>query len=209
MRRITQIGLLAALGALATAAMAVAATGWVANPGTTFADGVVTLDSTGQPAGTSYENPALDVQVENGDTISFEYRSADVACAGGVPRVFIQAGAFNTFDGDPAGEEACGTDGDGDGWFLVSQEISGIVAGPAGQTGIVNDNPADPGTIEVRNLIIAGEAVLPEQSANDAKKACKKGGWKAQGFRNQGQCVSHFAKQANQARKAAKAKNAK
>ncbi len=170
--------------------MAVAAEGWVANSGTTYDDGVVTLDSTGQPAGTSFENPDLDVPVENGDTISFEYKSSDVTCAGGVPRVFIQGGAFNTFDGDPAGEEACGTDADNDGWFKVTQQISGITDGTAGHTGIVNDNPSDPGTILVRNLIINGVSALPLSNAKD----CKKGGWKDHGFKNQGQCVSSFSK---------------
>ena len=160
----------------------------------------MTLDSGGQPAGTSYENPDLDVAVEEGDTISFEWRSGDVACAGGVPRVFIQGGAFNTFDGDPAGEEACGTDADGDGWFTVSQELTGIADGTAGHTGIVNDNPSDPGTIEVRNLVIAGVAVLPVTSA----RQCKKGGWRKLGYRNQGQCVRDFVRSRNEARKAAK-----
>jgi len=193
MRKLFQVGLLTMLGVLLTAATAVAAT-WVANPGTSFENGIVTLNSEGQALGTSYENPDLEVAVSNGDTISFEYRSADVACAGGVPRVFIQGGAFNTFDNDPAGEEACGTDADNDGWFTVTQEITGIVDGTAGHTGIVNDNPADPGTIEVRNLIINGEAVLPQTTPTNGKKACKKGGWKAQGYKNQGQCVSHFAR---------------
>lgn len=190
MRRILAIGVLAALGLLATGAVAGAATGWTANPGTTYEDGIVTLNSTGQPAGTSYENPDLNVAVQNGDTISFEWRSADVACAGGVPRVFIQGGAFNTFDNDPAGEEACGTDANGDGWFTVTQTISGITDGTAGYTGIVNDNPSDPGTIEVRNLTINGVSVLPLDEAAQ----CKKGGWKAYGFRNQGQCVSSMHK---------------
>lgn len=193
MRKFIQMGVLAIVGVLATAAVAVAAEGWVANPGTSYDDGVVTLDSTGQPAGTSFENPDLDVPVENGDTISFEYRTDDVTCAGGVPRVFIQGGAFNTFDGDPAGEEACGTDADNDGWFKVSQQISGITDGTAGYTGIVNDNPADPGTILVRNLIINGVSVLPLTDA----KGCKKGGWKEHGFKNQGQCVSSFNKDKN------------
>lgn len=192
MRRIFAIVAAAALGLFATAAVAVAATGWTANPGTTYENGVVTLNDTGQPSGTSYENANLEVPVANGDTISFEYRSADVACAGGVPRVFLQGGAFNTFDNDPAGEEACGTDANNDGWFTVTQEITGITNGTAGYTGIVNDNPADPGTIEVRNLVINGVSVLPVESPEPPETAgqCKKGGWKALGFKNQGQCVS-------------------
>ena len=179
-------GLMAVLAILVSAAAAHAAAGWVGNSAT-YSDGVVTLVNNG--SGSSYENPSLDVPVEDGDEITFEYRSDDVACAGGVPRVFIQGGAYNTFDADPAGPGACGTDADGDGWFTVTGTISGVTSGPAGYTGIVNDNPADPGTIEVRNLVINGVAVLPISSA----EGCKNGGWKADGYKNQGACVSAFA----------------
>ena len=115
----------------------------------------------------------------------------DVTCAGGVPRVFIQGGAYNTFDADPAGPGACGTAPDADGWRTVTGTVTGIVDGNAGYTGIVNDNPSDPGTIEVRNLIINGVAVLPPTSADQ----CKKDGWKDYGtmFKNQGDCVSFVA----------------
>jgi hypothetical protein len=178
---------LAVVALSALAAVAVAASGWVANPGSSYSGGIVTLTNDG--SGTSYENPALNVPVKNGDTITFEWRSDDVACAGGVPRVFIQGGAYNTFDADPAGPGACGTPL-GDGWFKVTGTISGAATGPAGYTGIVNDNPADPGTIQVRNLVIAGVSVLPISNAD----GCKKDGWKADGYKNQGQCVSSFAK---------------
>ena len=69
--------------------------------------------------------------------------------------------------------------------------VSGITDGNAGYTGIVNDNPSDPGTIQVRNLIINGVAVLPPTSADQ----CKKDGWKDYGtmFKNQGDCVSFVA----------------
>ena len=98
MRRVFQVCLLAVVAVLATAATASAASApWTANAGTTYSNGVVTLDST--DTRTSYESTNIDVPVANGDTISFEWRSDDVACAGGVPRVFIQGGAYNTFDG--------------------------------------------------------------------------------------------------------------
>ena len=189
MKRVVFTAGLAALALLSFTAIAAAASGWVANPGSSYSGGVVTLDSNAAP--TSYENPSLNVPVQNGDTISFEWRSEDVACAGGVPRVFIQGGAYNTFDQDPAGPGACGTDANNDGWFTVTGTISGATTGPAGYTGIVNDNTlADPGTIQVRNLVIAGVAVLPISNA----EGCKKGGWQADGYKNQGQCVSSFAK---------------
>ena len=192
MRSAFAFGNLLAASTLAFAAPSLAQTGsgWVANPGTTANGGVVTLDSRGQPAGTSYENPNLNVAVENGDTISFEYMGP---CGGGAPRVFIQGGAFNTFDQDPNGS-ACGTDTDGDGWFTVTQTVSGITNGTAGHTGIVNDNTASPSVVQVRNLIIDGVRVNLSNGPAAPTNAdqCKNGGWKAGGFRNQGQCVSSF-----------------
>lgn len=194
MRRIMLGGLTAGVAVFAVTAVAAAAPGWApTDSGTTFEDGVVTLDSHGQADGTSYENQALDVAVENGDTITFEYRGP---CGGGAPRVFIQGGAYNTFDQDPNGttsEPACGTDTDGDGWFRVSTTVEGIVDGTAGHTGIVNDNIANPSVIEVRNLTIGGTAVFLAP-APTSKDDCKRGGWEAGGFKNQGQCVSSFAR---------------
>ena len=103
-------GLTTAAAIFAVTAVAAVATGWApTDSGTTYSNGVVTLDSRGQADGTSYENAALDVQVANGDKITFEYRGP---CGGGAPRVFIQGGAYNTFDQDPNGttsEPACGT----------------------------------------------------------------------------------------------------
>jgi hypothetical protein len=173
--------------ALLASTPALAQSGWVANPGTTVSGGVVTLDSNGQPAGTSYENPNLAVQVDNGDTISFEYMGP---CGGGAPRVFIQGGAYNTWDQDPM-VGSCGTDANNDGWFTVTQTVSGITNGPAGHTGIVNDQIAAPSVIQVRNLVIGGVAVNLAPAPTSAE-TCKNGGWQAGGFRNQGECVSSF-----------------
>lgn len=192
MRRTMLGGLTAGVAVFAVTAVAAAAPGWApTDSGTTFEDGVVTLDSRNQADGTSYENQDLDVAVQNGDKITFEYRGP---CGGGAPRVFIQGGAYNTFDQDPngtTGEPACGTDADGDGWFLVSTTIEGIENGTAGHTGIVNDNIADPSVIEVRNLTIGGVAVLLAP-APTSKDECKRGGWVAGGFKSQGECVSSF-----------------
>jgi hypothetical protein len=131
---------------------------------TSFNNGVVTLANTtlndaGKATGTSYENDHLQALVANGSTITFEWRSSDVTCAGGTPRVFVQGGAYNTFDADPAGPGACGTDTDGDGWNTVVGTVTGVVAGPAEYTGIVNDNPEDAGTVQVRKLTIDGKLI--------------------------------------------------
>lgn len=174
------------LGSLAVAAglVVLGASGAQAAPGTFDPNtGIVTVvNATGE--GGSYEFTSA-LPVHNGDTISYEYRTTDVSCAGGVPRVFIQGGAYNTFDADPAGPLACGTDTDGDGWVTVTQTITGITDGAAGLVGFVNDNPADPGTIEFRNLEINGISLLPASP----KDACKNGGWQDGGFKNQGQCI--------------------
>jgi hypothetical protein len=88
-------------------------------------------------------------------TIGFQWRSTDVTCAGGVPRMFIQGGTYNTFDVDPAGPIACGGAPDADGWRTVSQTLPAGINGEAGDVGIVNDATAsDPGTIQVRNVVI-------------------------------------------------------
>jgi hypothetical protein len=187
MRRTLTVAAATFITFLAGAGVASAAPGWYANPGSAYADGIVTLDNTAVSA-TSYENQDLAVAVENGDVISFEYQGE---CGGGVPRVFIQGGAFNTFDGDPGGA-ACGTDTDGDGWYEVSVTVSGITDGTAGYTGIVNDNPSNPQVVLVRDLVIGGTAVNLAP-APTSKEQCKNGGYAAGGFANQGLCVSAFA----------------
>jgi hypothetical protein len=195
MKTIIKSSVLAAVLVMALVATASAQTGWYENPGTSFDNGVVTLDNT--QAGTSYENADLNVPVANGDDISFEYRvvGSDDSCSGGTPRVFIQGGLYNTHDASKNAGEDCEsrtTAADGDGWRTVSGTVAGIQDGTAGYTGIVNDNPSNVRVIEVRNVIINGVNVTGPAS----KDACKNGGWQQgpAGYRNQGACVSAFAK---------------
>ncbi|MGX7951341.1 hypothetical protein ACWPM1_02135 [Tsuneonella sp. HG249] len=178
------------MAAVAASALALPANAQTLNPGTTVSGGVVTLDARGQAAGTSHEIPNLNLAVENGDVISFEYKGP---CGGGAPRVFIQGGAYNTFDQDPNGS-ACGTDTDGDGWFTVTETITGITSGAAGQVGIVNNQIANPDVIQVRNLTIDGQRINLATGGLGLANAdqCKNDGWQAAGFRNQGDCVSSF-----------------
>ena len=100
------------------------------------------------------------------DTISFEWRSTDVGCGGGAPRVFVrglQASQINTHDflGSPA---QCGTAPDADGWRTVSMVLpAGFPTGPAGDTGIVADSTGGAtGVIEYRNVVIGGKTVVGE-----------------------------------------------
>jgi hypothetical protein len=178
-----------------TATAAEYAVGWTApNDGVTVSDdGVVTLVDS-DTTGVSYENQDLDVVVANGDRISFEYLGD---CSGGAPRVFIQGGAYNTFDQDPnnvTDEPACGTDTDGDGWWTVTTTIEGVTEGPAGYTGIVNDS-SDDRTISVRNLVIAGNEI--DLAAEEADG----GGEPAY---NHGQCVKSADKSGEARSQAAK-----
>jgi hypothetical protein len=185
--RVTALSAIFLAGAASTSFAQTSTSGFApTDGGTTVSGGVVTLNSGFDGDGTSFENPNLNIAVKNGDTISFEYKGP---CGGGAPRVFIQGGAFNTFDPDPNGS-ACGVP-IGDGFFRVTQTITGITAGTAGATGIVNDNISSPSTVMVRNLIIAGTRVMLATSPRNANE-CKNGGFAAGGFRNQGECVSSF-----------------
>ena len=172
------------------------ADGWVASPGTSVTDeGVVVLDARGTSAGTSYENSDLDVAVANGDTITFEYQGL---CTAGAPRVFIQGGASNTWDADPASEGSCGTDEDGDGWFTVVGTVSGITDGTAGHTGIVNDNINNDEPILVRSLTIGGEDVALVEEDGDG------GDGEGPRANNHGKCVSSADKGGESRREVAK-----
>lgn len=152
--------------------------------------GIVTVVNDEGGAGASYEIESSTVPANNGDTLSFQWRSEDVACGGGVPRVFLQGGAYNSFDGNPG---ACGTDPDADGWRTVTATISGITDGTAGHIGLVNDNPSDLGTVQFRNVTVNGVSLLPSMAPQN-KEQCKNGGWQNGAYRNQGECVSSFAK---------------
>jgi hypothetical protein len=196
MRKSLTLGLLAAVASLAFAGTASAQTWQASDSGTSYSNGVVTLNNEGPPTnpdGTSYENSDLQVPVQGGDTITFEWRTDDGSCGGGVPRVFIRGGAYNTHNGNLA---QCNEPADSDGWRTWTATVSSSIApGDAGHTGIVNDNPSNPSILEVRNLVIGGTAVNLASAPTNAGE-CKKGGWQATGtgFKNQGQCVSSFAK---------------
>ena len=164
----TALAVAAAVSVIAAgAASAAPATGWTANPGTTVADtGVVTLDSNNTAAGTSLENPNLNIPATNDTVITFQYSGE---CYAGGPRVFIQAGAFNTYNNGAN----CGGTAGSDGYRTVTATVTGVSGTTAGYTGIVNDSTGS--VILVRNLTIGG---VPVQLA---------------AYANHGQCVSSSA----------------
>lgn len=118
--------------------------------------------------------------------------AASDVCAGGTPRIFIQGGRYNTHDASRNGGVTCAnrtSAPDADGWRTVTGTLSNLNASTAGHVGIVNDHQGNIRTMEVRNVRIAGTSLFAS-SADE----CKKGGWAEAGYRNQGQCVSSFAK---------------
>lgn len=178
-------GLLVVLGLIAAPAQA--SSGWApANAGTSVSNGVITMDTTDAgvtPAGTSLENADLGRTLAAGDVISFEYKLDGASCGGGQPRIFVEIGGVytNTFNGNP---DACGT-AIGDGWFRV---VFDAPEGTVGHAGIVFDNPSDRGVAQIRNVVI-GTPIFPS-----SKDTCKQNAWAGAGYRNQGQCVSSFAR---------------
>jgi hypothetical protein len=147
---------------ISTVGVGLANTGWTANDGTTFDGGMIMLDNRQTVGGTSYEHDQLDIDITDGDTISFEYNVLDgpAACTGdGAPRVFVQGGIYNTHDASMNNGAVCGGHtGDAGVWVTVTTVITGVTDGPAGATGIVNDGASR--VIAVRNLVIAGETVF-------------------------------------------------
>lgn len=174
---------------------------WIANPGTSIEGDTIVLDTTDEaltPAGTSYENADLGVEIAPGDVIAFDYELDGAVCGGGQPRLFVEVdGTYvNTFDGNDEGD--CGelTDGLGtstSGTVLYTYEGD---AGTVGHAGIVFDNVSDRGVATI-SLVEIGDHELDltdgdgDEDGEDptTKDDCKNGGWKDYGFRNQGQCI--------------------
>lgn len=173
---------------------------WVANPGTTVEDGAIVMDTTDEaltPAGTSYENADLGVEIAPGDVIAFDYELDGAVCGGGQPRLFVEVdGTYvNTFDGNDEGD--CGELTDG-----LGTSTSGTVfytyegdAGTVGHAGIVFDNVSDRGVATI-SFVEIGDHELDLTDDGDGededpttKDDCKRGGWEDYGFRNQGQCI--------------------
>lgn len=176
---------------------------WTAGPGTTVEEGAIVLDTTDEvltPAGTSYENADLGVELAPGDVIAFDYELDGAVCGGGQPRLFVEVdGTYvNTFDGNDQGD--CGELTDG-----LGTSTSGTVfytyegdAGTVGHAGIAFDNVSDRGVATI-SFVEIGDHELDltdgddgdegDEDEADPKDACKDGGWEDQGFKNQGQCI--------------------
>ena len=188
MRRFITLGVvLGAAMAMLSAGSAQAAATWTANPGASYSNGTVTLDSSAGP--TSYETNDLGVEIAPNDTISFDFTGP---CAAGAPRLYfvVDGTAYNTWDGQSGG---CGELNQGfeDGTVLYTYTGA---AGTITDAFLVNDT-GTPSVITISNLVIGGQQVaLGEDPPAPTKDDCKNGGWEEMGFRNQGQCVSSFAK---------------
>lgn len=181
-------GLLLGFGA----AGAQAAT-WHANPGASYdpSTGTVTLDSTNGP--TSYETENAGVQINTGDQIRFDYTGP---CHAGAPRVYIRVNGtteYNTFDDpDTTGCNVTNQANDSGGTVVATYD------GPSGTIDrlyLVNDS-GTPSVNTIRNLTIGTTVVPlgPPPGPPTNKDQCKNGGWQNGPYRNQGECVSTFAK---------------
>ncbi|HSK24054.1 MAG TPA: hypothetical protein VK906_12795 [Egicoccus sp.] len=173
---------------------------WTANPGTSVADGAIVMDTTDEaltPAGTSYENADLGVEIAPGDVIAFDYELDGAVCGGGQPRLFVEVdGTYvNTFDGNDQGDcgeltDGLGTSTSGTVLFTYEGEV-----GTIGHAGIVFDNISDRGVATISFVEIGDHELDLTDDGDDGdedpttKDDCKRGGWEDYGFRNQGQCI--------------------
>jgi hypothetical protein len=130
-----------------------------------------------------------------GLTLEFD---VDGYCGAGAPRfnVYLESGA-TIFLGCIHGD----ADVDGHVSFTAGETYGGVLF-PEGETvtgiDIVQD---EEGQTTLSNIMVNGEEVMLDAAA--LKEQCKKGGWQdmtdadGNSFRNQGQCVSYFARMQN------------
>ncbi|HEX2174640.1 MAG TPA: hypothetical protein VHG70_01910 [Nocardioidaceae bacterium] len=136
-------------------------TNWAANNGSTIVDAntvTLTKSATDSSDATSVEIANLDIPVQAGDKVTFDYALSDGAlCTAGAPRVFVETQSVFTdsWTENIGALTQCGVD-NGDGTFTVSFNVP--ANGRIGQAGVVYDD-GSAGTITVTNLTVAGNAV--------------------------------------------------
>jgi hypothetical protein len=186
----------------ALAADSLSLTPWTYDPGN-LCDESATLTSSNtlnlsKPCPTSTEASAgatlngVEGMSTTGLTLSFDVNGY---CGAGAPRfnVYLSDGStvfLGCIYGDP--------ESDGSVSFTAGQTYGGVLF-PEGATitgiDIVQD---EQGSTTLSNVMVNGQQVLA--STNTLKDQCKNGGWMSftsdpGPFKNQGQCVSYFAKQ--------------
>jgi len=127
----------------------------------------VLTEEAGSTTGSSLENASIDLPIRAGQHIKFTYTLSDGAkAANGAPRVFIVVGGkyYSTIDNN--GSLGYGTENADGSWTVdvapVQMNDPNSAPMPSGRVsyaGIVYDNTADPGTVTVTDLSIAGHAI--------------------------------------------------
>jgi hypothetical protein len=121
-----------------------------------------------------------------GLTLSFD---VDGYCGAGAPRfnVYLENGDV-VFLGCIHGD----ADADGHVSFTAGNTYGGVLF-PEGETvSMIQIIQDEEGQTTLSNIMVNGmEAVADPQAAKDQ---CKNGGWESLGYKNQGQCVSAYAK---------------
>jgi hypothetical protein len=119
---------------------------------------------------------------------SFTLASAS-QCQGGSPRFDIVAGGTLYFLGCNNVTPTINPDGSATYVFTPQSLTAAGMPVPAGAISAADVLIDVQGTADLTSITVNGTLEKPVTP----KVACKHGGWKAQGYRNQGQCVSHFA----------------
>ena len=205
------------IAAVAAAALSVAATASAAlepgifDPGATgcvtatYSNGVLHL-AKNCPTATN-ASAGADITGLGGQTFqsaSFTLASA-AQCQGGSPRfnVFTTTGTFFL------GCNNVTATTNADGTVTYTFDAASIAAAgnqvpfPTGTITAVEVLIDVQGTADLSNITVNGTLQKPVPGHKSAASKCKHGGWKALGFRNQGQCVSHFMHELNHAKQAA------
>jgi hypothetical protein len=191
----------AALGALVFAGSAVAAlvpktfvgTGVTCPVVSTFSNGVLHLEKNCTTA--TNASAGADITGLTGQTFtSGSFTLANAAqCQGGSPRfnVFTTTGTF--FLGCNNVTPVTNTNGTVTYNFTAANGFPGPITGTITSVELLIDVQ---GTADVSNVVVNGVSEVPAAKTPSLKDQCKHGGWKSftsPSYRNQGQCVSHFA----------------
>jgi hypothetical protein len=191
------------VAAVAAAALAVAATASAAlQPGVydpngtgcvvaTYAHGVLHLEKncpSSTPAAAGADITGLTGQTFQ--SASFTLASPS-QCNGGSPRFDIVAGGTTYYEGLGCNNVTPTINADGSATYTFTPQT--ITAGgftvPTGAISAADILIDITGTADITHITVNGIVEKPVAP----KVACKHGGWKSQGYRNQGRCVSHFA----------------
>jgi len=190
----------AALGALVFAGTAVAAlspwtfvgSGVTCPVVSTFSNGVLHLEKNCTTA-TNASAGATITGLTGQTFTSGSFTLANAAqCQGGSPRFNVVTTSGTFFLGCNNVTPVSNTNGTVTYNFTASNAFPSAVTGTINSVDVLIDVQ---GTADISNIVVNGVTEVPAK-APSLKDQCKHGGWKnftSPSFKNQGQCVSHFA----------------